>query len=206
MTKIKLRKSRSIIFKIYPSEAIFYEWLEENIHRFNHKPVLQEKREGQVVFSFEGIIHNIVLGISFNYPEASLYFDNLLEFCDEKDGTFFDMQYIEYIGEEKYHPQKGYYDADRIDGIYNYYPTQKELYINNVFEPIIEYCNKIFISENSLELLKMGCGSTAGCIRATEKIESEALDFIDKFQDVAGVTVWKYKDGYTKYKYDLFCT
>ncbi len=204
MKKIKLRKQKPRKIDVYPVEVVFCEWLKENIDRFNFKPILQYVKDGTGVYSFEGIVDNISLVVAFYSPESMVFFDNLSVFCEDPDDTYFDHHVVDYIGEEQYHPTKGYYDAE--NGVYDYFPTQKELYINNIFEPIIEYCNIIFVPENSLELLKMGCGSTAGCIRATEKIESEALDFIDKFQDVTGVTVWKYKDGYTKYKYDLFCT
>jgi len=205
MKKVKLRKQSVRVFELYPDEEIFNEWLKENIHRFNHKPVLHAKLNSHYVYGFEGIIGNITLNISFGALEASLYLYNLPEFSNDRDGTSFDLIDIEYIGEEKYHPLKGYYDADRVDHKYDYFPTQKELYINNVFEPIIEYCNKMFVSENSLELIATGGFSTAGCIRATEKIDSETLDFTHKFKDIAGVTVLTFKEGYTIYKYDLFC-
>ena len=61
MKKVKLRKRRPRIFEVYPTEMIFNGWFEENIHRFNHKPMLQEKGEGYVVYGFEGIIENILV-------------------------------------------------------------------------------------------------------------------------------------------------
>jgi len=185
MKKRKLRKYRRSPFEVYPAEEIFRNWLEENRHRFNHKLVLKEKRNGHVVYGFEGIIDNITLHISFDSPEASLGFDNSLEFHDNIEDTYFDMMYIAYIGYEKYHPIKGYYDDDRTDEIYDYFPTQKELYVTDVFEHIIETTNELFVAKNSLYLLH-GSYFTAGYIKSTDDVESN----IGK--------------AYSLYKYDLF--
>ena len=185
MKKVKLRKRRARTFEVYPAEEMFYTWLEENIHRFKHKPVLQEKSNGQASYTFEGIIESVVLGISFEYPEASFYFYNLRELCDDESDMFFDMMYVNYIGEEKYHPVKGYYDADRGDNKNDYFPTQKELYINEVFEQIIVDTNELFIPKNSLYLIDYD-GMTRGFVAPTTEDHS--------------VT----KDSYKAYIYDLF--
>ena len=212
MKKVKLRKRRARTFKVYPAEEMFYTWLEENIHRFKHKPVLQKKENGQVLYSFEGIIENVTLGISFESPEASFYFYNLRELCDDESDMFFDMQYINYIGWEKYHPLKGYYDADRGDNKYDYFPTQKELYINEVFEQIIVDTNEIFIPKSSLYLIDYD-GMTAGYIAPTdtenqsEQQQRTVKNFYPSKESVSieGLTIFESSAGYVMYKYDLFC-
>ncbi len=207
MRKIKLRKQRPRTITIYPAKAIFDEWLDENIHRFHYKPIVKEIRNGYAVYSFEGIINNISLVVDFWRPEAMIWFANLPEFCEDVNDMNFDHVAIEYIGEEKYHPLKGYYDADRIDHIYDYFSTQKELYINNVFEHIIEYINKMFVSENSLYLIDYSGGSTEGFIFPTDtndqcrKLQSFTLP--DRFQNVVGITVYTSKRK-KMYKSDLF--
>ena len=197
MKKVKLRKRRPRIFEVYLGEQIFNTWLDENIDRFNYKPILQEKCDSYVVYGFEGIINNIILHISFDSVEASLFFDTLLECYADKNKTCFDMQYIEYIGDEKYHPLKGYYDADRIDKNYEYFSTQKELYINNVFETIIETTNELFVLENSLYLMDSG-GMRMGYIARIDKDNYKVQSNIH--EDNAVIT----KEGYKVYKYALF--
>ena len=197
MKKVKQRKRRPRIFKVYLGEQIFNAWLDENIDRFHYKPILQEKGNGYVIYGFEGIINNIILHISFNSVEASLFFDNLLECYVDKDKTFFDMQYIEYIGYEKCHPLKGYYDADRIDKNYEYFSTQKELYINNVFETIIKTTNQLFVPENSLYLIDSD-GMTMGYISRIDKDNYKVQS--NMHEDNAVIT----KEGYKVYKYALF--
>ena len=212
MKKVKLRKRRARTFEVYPAEEMFYTWLEENIHRFKHKPVLQEKSNGQASYTFEGIIESVVLGISFEYPEASFYFYNLRELCDDERDMFFDMMYINYIGLEKYHPVKGYYDADRGDNKNDYFPTQKELYINEVFEQIIVDTNELFIPKNSLYLIDYD-GMTTGEIAPTntenqsEQQQRNLKNFYlsEESVQVEGLAIFESSAGYVMYKYDLFC-
>lgn len=193
LTKIKLRKQRPRTVTVYPAETIFQKWLDENIYRFNHKPVLKNIINGKGIYSFEGIIDNITLVVAFWIPESMIYFDNLPEFCEDTDDVNFDHRIVAYIGDEKYHPLKGYYDADRIDDEYYYFPTQKELYINEVFEPIIEYCNQMFVPENSLYLRDFA-GATTGFIAPTD----------EESQPGGGMEASELFPAPDKYKYDLF--
>ena len=148
----------------HPIETLLHSWLLENTHRFTHKPKRIDKRS----FSFEGIIENITLVFDYNLPEAMLCYS-------DENGELFDMQTIAYIGHECYDSQNGYYDADRVDGIYDYFPTQKELYIHNVFEYIIKYCNESFIEENTLYMYRYK-GIDAGVIgNKKEEIKIQKL-------------------------------
>ncbi len=122
---------------------LFRIWLKENLHRFNYKPYAKNSVCGE--YYFEGIAKNITLVMDYAYPEAMIYHGNPLH-----SSGCCDHDVVEYIGYEKYDPEKGYYDADREDGIYDYFPTQKELYAHNIFENIIKYVNENFVEENAL--------------------------------------------------------
>jgi len=119
-------------------EAIFNDWLSKNIDRFNVKP---KQKEDKVVgfFCFEGVIENITLLVTFEPLEAMLLFD----YCDDN----FDIYSIAYIGDECFDSAKGYYDGDRVDKKYTYFPTKIDLYTKEVFEPMTEYINKILVPE-----------------------------------------------------------
>jgi len=127
---------------------LFKKWLKENLHRFNYKPYAVNSMCEQ--YHFEGITKHVTLVMDFRLPEAMMY--------HHESACTHDV--IQYIGEEKYDPQKGYYDADRVDDncipypdgheIFKYYSTQEELYIHDVFEYIIAYVNEKFVKENQI--------------------------------------------------------
>lgn len=123
------------------NEQFFNDWLHKNINRFSHHPIRKNRQE----FYFRGVTRQVYLIMTNDYTDASLA-------VDDKDGNNFDFLYIQYIGDLKYAPNKGYFDADRVDEIYSYYPTVKELLVAEVFEPIIIFCNKNFIEKNCLYL------------------------------------------------------
>ncbi len=124
---------------------IFRKWLKDNSHRFNHKPYAVNSMCKQ--YHFEGITKHVTLVMDYRLPEAMIYHHK--ECCNH--------DVIQYIGYEKYDPQKGYYDSDRVDEVYDYYPTQKELYINEVFEYIIKFVNEKFVEENQVYVSKSDC-------------------------------------------------
>jgi hypothetical protein len=140
---MKRNKETAIVSGTYLAEAIFHEWLDVNIDRFKHKPLLQENGEGYAIYSFVGIIENITLHVSFDRLESSLYFDNLSGFHKDDD-PFFEVYIIGCIDNEKHHPSMGYCSADEVDDYiydeseYEYFPTQKELYIHTLFEASVQ--------------------------------------------------------------------
>ena len=140
------------------SKSIFKQWLSENIHRFNNKPIHNKKGE----FYFEGITKAISLIMDFDRLEA------MLNYTDIDTGENYDFGYMQYIGELEFDPIKGFYDADRTDKVYIYYNTFKELIITEVFEEILKYCNKNFKKDNSVYLINYG-GSTEGFIASTDE-------------------------------------
>ena len=146
-------------------KKLFRTWLKENLHRFNYKPYA---RNGMCEeYYFEGIIKSITLVMDYGYPEAMIFHENPMH----SDGCC-DHDVVEYIGQEKYDPEKGYYDADRVDGIYDYFPTQEALYTHNVFEKIIKYVNEKFVEENALYIDESVRSSSS---KIAPKADSEKL-------------------------------
>ena len=137
-------------------ELLFSKWLIKNMAKFNHQPLQIKKDE----YRFTGVIKNIILKMDFVLPEAMLFFNN-------NKGKNFDHKTIAYIGDKQYNSDLGYYDADRTDSIYTYFPTQEELYIKEVFEPIINYCNSNLVTGNSLYLEEFEA-CTTGFISSSE--------------------------------------
>jgi len=163
------------------SESIFNKWLDENIDRFNNKPMLN--RNGS--FYFVGITKAISLHMDFRQPEAMLSFDDI------KTDENYDYYTIEYIGRKKYNPTKGFYDADRRNNIYTYYKTYKELIIAEVFEKIIEYCNENFKENNSLYLINYD-DSTEGFIAPSNETNIKKISKI-KLKKHTNTQFLKYK-------------
>lgn len=135
-------------------KKLFRLWLKENLHRFNYKPYAKNSVGSE--YYFEGIAKNITLVMDYSSPEAMMSHDNPIKLTH-----CWDYDVVEYIGDERLDKEKGYYDADRVDGIYDYFPTQKDLYIHNVFEKIIDYVNSKFVKENALYLLQLGFSSSS---------------------------------------------
>ncbi len=215
MKTLETNEDNPRVFGAYPAEAIFYEWLDENIHRFKHKPVLQENGEDYAIYSFECIIENITLNISFDRLESSLYFDNLSDFYKDDDDPCCEVYIIGYIDNEKYHPLLGYYNADELDDVfydeseYEHFSTQKGLYIHTVFEATLKYINKMFVPENSLYLIDYG-DMTTGFIASTN---SDHHHLAKEAEGIGDSGVYNIRDrsisstddgGYVLRKYSLF--
>ena len=122
---------------------VFRQWLKKNIHRFDFQPYSVNKQH--TIFRFKGIITHIELVMDYQRPEAMIFYLN-----PDNPKRNIDHTVIEYIGLERYDTQKGYYDADRVDHIYEYFPTQEMLYIHNVFERIIAFVNEKFVAGSFL--------------------------------------------------------
>lgn len=156
ITKHKKRVCNKTFFK---SEVIFREWLDNNIERFEHKPVKLKSN----LYYFEGITKKILLVLWFELPEAGLWIQH-----KKNNKLYDDFISIEYIGCESFLPQKGYFDADRVDKNFKYFKMQEELYINEVYESIISTCNKLFKKDNTLYLLDSD-GVISGYIESKKK-------------------------------------
>ena len=181
MKKNKLSKLRHKPRVFHKAESIFRKWLFQNINRFNNKPISNTKGG----FYFEGITKAINLEIDFTQPEAMLSFNNI------STNELYDYFTIEYIGDEKYYPLKGFYDADRVDKIYTYYNTYSELIISEVFEPIIKYCNENFKQNRALYLINYD-GSTEGFISSLDETNISKINKL-KLNSNKGIQYLKYK-------------
>ena len=181
MKKSELSKVSKKYRVFYKSESIFREWLDQNISRFNYKPI----PNGKGGFYFKGITKNISLYIAFQYPEA------MLSFCNIETKENYDYYSIQYIGDEKHNPSKGFYDADRTDEIYTYYNTYSELIITEVFELIIEYCNNNFKEDSSLFLLNYHGSTEAFIASSNEGNISKLIKF--KLKNNTNYQYFKYK-------------
>jgi len=200
-TKTLLKHKRA--FKsFYKGESIIKNWMNENLSRFNVKPVV----ESTGGYSFEGIIKNVRL--SFNDYNA----EAMIDFWDLDEDEHYDQLVINYIGDESLHPQKGYYDGDRTDGVYTYFPTREELYANEVFEYLVQDCNKLLVPQNSLYILDLN-GSTMGFIGLTDESDTSDRhvqrnvarnDFIDDCSDEVCKKLFEEDKVYRIIKYDLF--
>ncbi len=135
-------------------KKIFRQWLKENIHRFNHRPYAVNSVHNE--YYFEGISKNVTLVMNYNLPEAMIYHKD-----PQHPNECCNHEVIEYIGDEQYDRQRGYYDSDRTDHNYTYYPAQKELYIHEVFEKIITHTNEKFMETNALYIYRFSHSSSS---------------------------------------------
>jgi len=188
------------------SEAIFNKWLIENKHRLKYQLIPNKYNN----YHFQGVIKEVELLIH-NSPEAEIAFSYYGDILCE-NGRCLDLASIDYIGQEAYHPQKGYFDMDRVDGVYTYFPTREELYVNEVFEKIINYSNEKLIPENSLYMFDSNGFSWAYIEnsdesnpknrRTTRELKAEKL--VDDLSQEEYNKLLEEEKVYRVFKYDLF--
>jgi len=183
---------------------IFSHWLKENIDRFSIKPI----KVSESKYYFEGVIKNVSLRLNWS-PESMIFFDSFVPNDNDDADTNFDHYVVEYIGIEKHHPEKGFYDGDSTDEVYDYFPTREALYTHTVFEPIIAYCNEYITPEHSLYLFDY-YGSTSAFIEKTDE-SSEVVNrrvvgdgFIDDLNEQACEKLCLEEKAYKIIKYELF--
>ena len=183
-----LLKQKRAFKTFYKGESIIKNWMKENLHRFKIKPIV--KPTGG--YTFEGIIENIQLSFYDYNAEAMIHFYH--------EGENYDHMVINYIGDESFHPQKGFYDADNKEC--NYYPTREELYANEVFEYLLQECNRLFVPQNSLYIVDFN-GMTMAFIGLTD--ESDTSDrYVQKevaqYQFIEGLSEEEYQKLYDEDK------
>jgi len=139
--RVTKRKTVKTAKTFYKFEIYFRDWLEKNLDRFNYKP----KKIDNNCYYFEGITKKIVLMLSFPISEAGLWvrFEDLEDYIP-----------ILYVYCESFLPQRGYFDCDRVNRDFVFYNSLKELYENEVFENLIQFCNKTFVKDNLLYIIK----------------------------------------------------
>jgi len=158
--------------------------------KFNCKLI----KKGYGYYTFEGVIEAI--GLSINLGEVSeveFIFNYKDEFMDDTRECCFDISSIAYIGKEAYHPQKGFFDSDREDGIYTYYPTREALYKGDLFEVMIQKCNEKLSSKNSLYLFDYN-GVTVAYIEASKEDDKNNLRVIKELPIRKTVEKKSYKE------------
>lgn len=200
----KQKKSKNKIqtkkWSFYKSQRLFLNWLESNIDSFNTKPILQPTR----VYTFENIVDNVSMQFQdyINDPEIRFTYKDEL----------FDLYSPEYIGCESYHPQKGYYDADRVDGKYTYYKTKEELFEKEVFDYLLKYLNENITPNHSLYLVDCN-GSSHASIGITNEDDLEnrikryvTNECIDNLSIEECEDLLKNDEVYKIIKYELFET
>lgn len=184
---------------------VFYQWFEERMVNFKYKPKLKHKDSISVEYTFEGICPKITLCINFSWVEAMICYSE----SDTKDELWSIHKVLEYIGIEEYDPQKGYYDADRIDGKYTYFSSKEELYINEVFETIPEYCEAYLKPGMYIYTSKRLNGFTATIAPKSDSIDDVrgwwgAIMFFGEIEgDEEAVNYLKEHDSYNQV-FDLF--
>ncbi len=192
------------------AEGIFNRWLEKNKHRL---PTALLPKAGYGSY-FKGVIKNISLYVN-GMPEAMISYDYYGDYkniaIEDEDG-YVDTTYMAYIGDESYHPQKGYYDADRTDGIFTYYPSREELYASEVFERMIEYCNKYITPQNSFYIFNFNNSSSVD-IDTTDESKLMRIgmqktfkdaEFIDGLSEEECSKLVEIDKAYRVIKYELF--
>lgn len=119
-------------------------WLQQNAHRFNHKPILCEVFSTGFIYSFKGITKQISLVITFDeYCESMIWFD-------DAQGNNFDHTVIGY---EPLH-----YSKDEL--------------MQKVFEPLIQFTNDSFTCNHRLYLVNYE-NSTEACIKRKDILINE---------------------------------
>ncbi len=210
-----MQEETPIVSEVCSVKSTFIEWLAENIHRFKIKPVLQESSEHDHIYTFEGIANNITLCVSFEILETVLYFENFPDFHDDIVGGS-ELYIISHIEEVAHNPLRGYYATNHFYNVLGdedereYFTTQKALYINTLFEAMLDDINKMLLPENSLYLINYG-EMTTGFIARTDsdhkRIAKEAkgvgISCCHQFRsDKIGTPVLK--GGYDLHQYSLF--
>ena len=180
--------------------SYFDNWLAKNIDRFKYKPI----KIGFDKYRFDGIIDSIVLQVPKNRKEIRIILYSPNKFQTNKSKTDYEMKDISSLHKVKHIKGKGYTDLDWIDEYKNtFYPTFQAMVHTELFEPLIKYCNKSFINNNSLYIIESKYGIVMGVIG--NALQGKSLK---ELEDVCVNTNNKLKtpldDTPKVYKFDIF--
>ena len=175
---------------------LFERWLDKNIDLFKYKPI----KIGFGRYKFDGIVSNITLVIDNSSCEIDIFFDN-------DDGVNYDHYEIGYIEKARNVKNKGYTDTGWIGKYKNrFYPTYKDMIIENLFLPLISYCDNHFMDGNHLYLVNksfltfamIGDENDAKKIKKldtmTEVIDSKITQDTDTYATVTKIDIFKKND------------
>jgi hypothetical protein len=120
----------------------FQRWLNKNIDKFTHKPI----EVGYCRYIFNGITSHIELYINNRSNEVEIQVLNHNELVD--------IIFTQFIYRAKHIKNKGYTDLSWINEYKNrFYSTYQDMIYVELFEPLVNYSNNIFIPKNDLYLI-----------------------------------------------------
>jgi hypothetical protein len=133
----RMREASRILW----THRLFRHWLAANRDRlpFAITPHHHEAA-GLASYTLEGICPRVHLLLDFGGSESMVTYDE----SEDPRELWSIARTIAYIADPRFDPGKGYYDADRIDGIYTYFPTEEAFVIGELFEPIVGYLTETF--------------------------------------------------------------
>ena len=171
----------------------FDKWLIDNIDRFEHKPINIEFNK----YSFEGIVENIILVLDDNNCESIIEYHN--------NEIKYDTLLLGYIENLKYIEDKGYTDTAWIGKFKdNYYSTYADIINENIFNPIVKYCNDVLIKENHLYLVDMKSNEITFALIGDNSQEKEIQKLEDACVQIDKKLNKVLADNPKVYKFDIF--
>ncbi len=149
---------------------LYNQWMKDNIHRFNHKPIITKQRKQGYELTFEGTSPHIQGWISksglsvtvdFEYFMVDFLFDMDIIVISTYEGEYYcDWCQSAYVdGSEKSKPAR--------------YKSRKELWIEHSFKPFLEWTNKFFIPSNRLCISEDTGGHHYAAVIRTKKQAEE---------------------------------
>jgi len=176
--------------ELKPITELFEVWLLQNNHCFHYCPV--KIMDG--LYKFDGIIDSIGLEISNDTIET------MIIFCGQNNEKY-DHISLGYFDEVVLIKDKGYTDKGwRGDFQNRYYTSYEAMVFENLFEPIITYCNSYFVVENNLYLVSI---ETHGCTFALIG-NGEDREEIDKLEKISQGIIREDTCKYQVTKWNLF--
>lgn len=150
-----------------PISKYFDKWLDDNIDRFKYKPIKLTTN----TYKFDGIVDNIVLV----FDDANC--EVLIKFKIESDSnTMQDTISLGCIENLSFIDNKGYTDTSWIHKYKDkYYSTYEDMIIDNLFNPIINYCNDKFITKNSLYFVNINHNGITFAL-VTDRLQEKEIE------------------------------
>jgi len=158
-------KSKNKEISIVP---FFTSWLKKNRKRFNHEPVIVEKKDDSIYLRYRGIIPNI-RPVVFS---SGIHIDidnNEYEDCFDRIKGF--TMPVHKLGPKQYCCKWCLENDKKRPEIYE---SARETAINHCFEDFLEWSNKHIRAENYLpmEKLKLTGGSSIASIRTKDQLNN----------------------------------
>lgn len=130
-------------------QRIFIEWLEMNRKHFVYPPRIKRRTEHFIEFEFIGLT-SMLSGV--------LVRDGGLSISVMHEGECWD--FIIDIGLAESRSEHGYTNLFYLPEMRKYYPDRPALWVGEVFQPFLEWCNATLAQANWLALYRTDGGST----------------------------------------------